>query len=226
MKKTLVFALLLVFAALPIFAQENEAYNWLYGEENSSFKNGISVGGFGSISLPSIIGAGIEFGFGILQKESFYMRNHIELNTAYAGRVASFYGIRERLIIGGNFDINRNIAIRAYGIFELGFLLFRISQPANRVYDSGEDTSSGTTGTLIPAVEKTAFEGPFIIEPRIGFGTEIVLNKNGAIFIEFLGGEQILTNGKSFYDGYGDQLEGIYPNMYISINVGGRWYIN
>lgn len=222
MKKILVFALLLVFIALPTFAQESKAYNWLYGEETSRFRNGISVGGFGAISPPGIQGGGIEFGFGLLQKDNFYMRNHIEINASYAGVVASFFGIRERLILGGHFNINSNIAIRAYGVFELGFLLFRISHPMTDIYDDNGNP------TRVPAVEKGLFEGPFIIEPRGGFGTEIVFNNRGSIFLEFLGGEQILTNGVSFYETYSEQLKGTHPSIYtyISINVGVRWYIN
>lgn len=189
MKKNLVFAVILISATLPIFA-----------EKEINFKNGITISGFATVTPPSIQGSGVEFGFGLIRTNNFYMRNHIELSVAYQGKETFFYGIRERIIVGGHFSINDAVAIRPYGIFEFGFLMFRMIDV------------SGT---------KNAFEYPFILEPRGGFGTEFVFYKSGCIFIELLGGERILTNGKRFSDEYEN-----LSDTHVSINIGARWYIN
>jgi len=207
MKKNLAFVLLLIFVALPIFTQENsnlEAAKKMATvavKENGNFRNGISIGGFGTVSPPSIQGGASEFGFGLIQAGNFYMRNHIEINATYQGIDAGFYGIRERLILGGHFDISADFAVRPYGIFEFGFSVFRISDPT--------------------ISKQNTFEAPFILEPRGGFGVEVVFYKSGAIFIEFLSGERILTNGKRLSDEYSTLVK-----THVSINVGARLYIN
>ena len=175
----------------------------VFAQDSVSFKNGISLGGFGTMS-PAIQGGGFDFGFGLFQKDTFYMRNHIEISSMALGVDAGAFAFREKLIIGNHFDITDKFAFRMYGIVELGFLMFGVGD--------GEGV-----------FEKKIADAPFILEPRLGFGTEFMFagigNTVGSMFIEMMAGTQILTTG--------ERLSEAYPSLedsYVSFNVGGRLY--
>ena len=70
---------------------------------------------------------------------------------------------------------------------------------------------------------KKVEDAPFIFEPRGGFGTEFMFagigNTVASMFIEMMGGTQILTTGA--------RLSEAYPGLedsYVSFNIGGRFY--
>lgn len=192
MRKIICFVMLIgLGAASSVFAQET-----------TRFKNGISLGGFGTIS-PTVQGGGFDFGFGLLQKGTFYMRNHIEIGSMALAVNGGAVAIREKLMLGSHMDVTDNFAVRVYGIIEFGFLMFAV----------GDNT-----------LDKNYGEGPFILEPRLGFGTEFMFggvgDTVGSMFIEMLAGTQILTTGESLSKAY----QGL-EDSYVSFNIGGRWYI-
>jgi len=176
----------------------------VFAEVTISFKNGITLGGFGTMS-PAVQGGGFDFGFGLFQKDAFYMRNHIEISSMALAVDAGAFAIREKLILGGHIDVTDNFAVRSYGIIELGFLMFAV----------------GDGDTL----DKNFEDAPFIIEPRLGTGIEFMFGNSsssyrGSFFIEMLAGVQVLTSGKSLSEAY----RGL-EDSYVSFNIGGRWYI-
>ena len=175
----------------------------VFGQDSANFKNGISLGGFGTIS-PVVQGGGFDFGFGLLQKGTFYMRNHIEISSMALAVDAGAFAFREKLILGNHLDVTDKFAIRTYGIIEIGFLMFGVGD--------GDDDYS-----------KKFEDAPFILEPRGGFGTEFMFagvgNTVGSMFIEMMGGAQVLTTGESLSEAY-TGLE----DSYVSFNIGGRFY--
>ena len=198
MKKIICFIVLLnLFTVSSIFCQDNK---------NADFKNGFTFGAFGTLG-GNIQGVGFEFGFGLLKKGSFYMRNHLEINgmnLPASPSQAGALGFREKLIIGGNFHIVNSFSIRTYTSIELGFQMLGIGEEGDELY-----VKFG--------------EAPFILEPRIGAGFEFLFNvgdkKSASIFIEVLKGVQVLTTGVL--------LSSEYPgleNTYVAFNIGGRGY--
>ena len=198
MKKIICFTILLnLFITSYVFSQD---------KESTDFRNGFTFGGFGTVGGNSQ-GMGFEFGFGILKKKSFYMRNHIEVNamSLSTGVIqAGALGFREKLIIGGNFPINNSFSIRTYTSIEFGFQMLGIGDEGDELY-----LKFGNA--------------PFILEPRLGAGFEFLFDvgggKRASIFIEVLKGAQILTTGKFLATEY----PGI-ENTYVTFNIGGRAY--
>lgn len=193
MRRIISFLVVAILTAqVSAFAQEDSDFE---------FKNRFSFGGGGMIS-PGLQGGFIDFGFGLYSNETktFFIRNHIEINSAAIspGSSIGIFGIRERVFIGSSYPMGNNTLLM-YGIVDVGFSALL-----------GDKALYG----------QNAFNDAYIVEPRGGFGFSIVVKNKGSFFVEMLGGSQILLNTSQ-------QLSKKYTgasDTYVTFNIGGRGF--
>jgi len=217
MKKIICFVILITLTLASLLFTQESTTNII------TFKNGFSIGGAGTGTGYGAHAGMIEFGFGLVKKGNFYMRNHIGIEGGYVyiddlatiieddnavAKSMGYLGFRERIIFGGNMPIWDGYtnsespyfslyylitAIRMYGVIDFGFLMI-----------GGEGKSDIS-------------KAPFILDPRAGIGFEMVYGGMGSIFFEILGGYKVFTTGSRVSE---------EANAYVSVLFGGRGYIN
>lgn len=174
-------------------------------KEVGSIKNGLSYGGAAFLGNGKAGGYG-EFGFGICQSGSFYVRNHITFGGGGLGSLAGFVEVGDKIIFGSHMNVTELFAVRTYALLGCGFAMF------------GGDPATGKSNLI---------KGGFIVTPQLGSGIELMFGNGsgmnmGGFFIEAVGTAELIV-------GDGDttllnQKYSAFKNTYVAISVGGRYY--
>lgn len=92
-------------------------------KEVGSIKNGLSYGGAAFLGNEKAGGYG-EFGFGLCQSGSFYMRNHITFGGGGLGSKTGFVEVGDKIIFGSHMNVTELFAVRTYALLGCGFAMF------------------------------------------------------------------------------------------------------